>query len=102
MGRLNRSPVYRQDFPGVRKGFAASVPRSRKHDQRKMGHPPGMNDLSSELNGRLELLRQQGLYRELRQIISAQSSKITTNGKTLLNFSSNDYLGLANEPALKE
>ena len=61
-----------------------------------------MNAFNDELNQRLDALREQGLYRELRRIDSPQSPRIEFNGKTLLNFSSNDYLGLANHPALKE
>jgi 8-amino-7-oxononanoate synthase len=61
-----------------------------------------MNDFVQELNQRLDALREQGLYRELRRIDSPQSPRIEFNGKTLLNFSSNDYLGLANDPLLKE
>src|SRR5437868_6795488 len=60
-----------------------------------------MKTFDHELNHRLTILRQQGLYREVRGIASAQSPRIEIDGKTLLNFSSNDYLGLANEPALK-
>jgi 8-amino-7-oxononanoate synthase len=60
-----------------------------------------MNPFDDELNQRLEVLREQGLRRELRRIDSPQSSCIEIGGKTLLNFSSNDYLGLANHPALK-
>jgi 8-amino-7-oxononanoate synthase len=60
-----------------------------------------MKTLDQELTRRLAALRQQGLYRELRYIASPQSPRIEIDGKTLLNFSSNDYLGLANEPALK-
>ncbi len=61
-----------------------------------------MNDFDQELTQRLTALRQQGLLRELRRVDSPQSTRIKVGGKKLLNFSSNDYLGLANEPALKE
>src|ERR1019366_7893758 len=61
-----------------------------------------MNDFNGELAQRLDVVRQQGLLRELRRIDSPQSPRIEIRGRTLLNFSSNDYLGLANEPALKE
>ena len=59
-------------------------------------------DLDLELQRRLEALREQGLFRELRRVDTPQSAHIATEGRGLLNFSSNDYLGLANEPALKE
>ena len=61
-----------------------------------------MNDFDRELSQRLDGVRQQGLLRELRRVDSPQSPSIKIEGRTLLNFSSNDYLGLANEPALKE
>jgi 8-amino-7-oxononanoate synthase len=61
-----------------------------------------MNPFDDELNRRLEALREQGLHRELRRVDSPQSPRIKTGGKTFLNFASNDYLGLANHPALKE
>ncbi|MDB6064605.1 MAG: 8-amino-7-ketopelargonate synthase [Pedosphaera sp.] len=60
------------------------------------------NDFAAELTLRLEQIREQGLYRELRRVDSPQSPHLQINGKNLLNFSSNDYLGLANHPALKE
>ncbi len=60
-----------------------------------------MNSFDGELNRRLAALNAQGLHRELRRVDSQQSSRININGKTLLNFSSNDYLGLANDPILK-
>ena len=60
---------------------------------------PAQFDL--HLDERLATLREQGLYRELRRSESPQGRQITLGGKTLLNFASNDYLGLANEPALK-
>jgi len=61
-----------------------------------------MNPFEEELNRRLATLRQQGLHRELRRVDSAQGPRIKIGGKTFLNFSSNDYLGVANHPALKE
>jgi 8-amino-7-oxononanoate synthase len=61
-----------------------------------------MNEFDHELTQRLDGIRQQGLLRELRRVDSPQSPRIEIGNRTLLNFSSNDYLGLANEPALKE
>jgi 8-amino-7-oxononanoate synthase len=61
-----------------------------------------VNDFNAALNERLAAIRKQGLYRELRRVDSPQSPRIEIGGKALLNFSSNDYLGLANEPVIKE
>ncbi|HEY0457189.1 MAG TPA: 8-amino-7-oxononanoate synthase [Verrucomicrobiae bacterium] len=61
-----------------------------------------MSSLEIELRSRLEELRAQNLYRELREVDSAQGPRIRLGKSELLNFSSNDYLGLANEPALRE
>jgi len=60
-----------------------------------------MTDFDHELNQRLAAIRGQGLYRELRRIETPQSPRLEIAGRTFINFSSNDYLGLANEPALK-
>jgi len=61
-----------------------------------------VNDFAPDLEHRLKALREQNLFRELRRIDSPQSPHITAGGRPLLNFSSNDYLGLANDPLLKE
>ena len=61
-----------------------------------------MNLFQTELRQRLDDLRERNLFRELRRVDSAQGTRIQIGGKTLLNFSSNDYLGLANHPALKD
>src|SRR5438067_13521989 len=61
-----------------------------------------MNAFDAELATRLEAIREQGLHRELRRIHSPQLPHVQMDGKTLLNFSSNDYPGLANDPRLRE
>jgi 8-amino-7-oxononanoate synthase len=58
--------------------------------------------LDQDLEHRLAALSEQSLRRELRRVDSPQGTRIQIAGKALLNFSSNDYLGLANHPALKE
>jgi 8-amino-7-oxononanoate synthase len=55
-----------------------------------------------ELTDELAWLRQEGLQRQLRCISSPQGTQLQVEGRSLLNFSSNDYLGLAAHPALKE
>ena len=59
-----------------------------------------MSSFDEELNRRLAALRQQNLLRELRRVDSPPGTRIQIGGRTLLNFSSNDYLGLANDPIL--
>lgn len=61
-----------------------------------------MSEFLQDLIGRLNELREQNLFRELRRVDSAQGPHVQIGGRTLLNFSSNDYLGLANDPLLKE
>jgi 8-amino-7-oxononanoate synthase len=43
-----------------------------------------------------------GLLRRLRTVENVDAAHIVVGGKTLLNFASNDYLGLAQHPALCE
>jgi glycine C-acetyltransferase len=50
----------------------------------------------------LEALKEQGLYINIRTIGSAQEGWTTVDGKRLLNFCSNNYLGLANHPRMRE
>jgi 8-amino-7-oxononanoate synthase len=60
-----------------------------------------MNHFDRELAQRLEALRSQGLYRSLRRVSTPQCPRIEIDGRPYLNFSSNDYLGFANEPSVK-
>jgi len=50
----------------------------------------------------LEALRARSLDRHLRELSSAQGAEVEIAGRRLINFSSNDYLGLANDPRLRE
>ena len=53
------------------------------------------------LTARLAEVKESGLYRRLRAVESAQDAAIILEGQEVLLFSSNNYLGLANHPALK-
>ena len=59
-----------------------------------------MDDFETQLSGDLEAIHEAGLWRELQEIESAQTSRIRFDGCEILNFSSNDYLGLAAHAAL--
>ena len=48
----------------------------------------------------LSSLRESGLYRSRRTLNSPQQPQLIVDGKTCLSFCSNDYLGLANHPAV--
>jgi len=61
-----------------------------------------MNSFDHDLELELGDLRAQGLHRALRRVDSSQGPQLVIDGRPLLNFSSNDYLGLAAHPALQE
>jgi 8-amino-7-oxononanoate synthase len=49
----------------------------------------------------IKLRKDEGLFRTRRTLGSSQGALITIDGEEYLNFSSNDYLGLANNDSLK-
>ncbi|MDD5411257.1 MAG: 8-amino-7-oxononanoate synthase, partial [Methylobacter sp.] len=57
-----------------------------------------MNGAFSQLTDNLDDIAQQGLYRSRRVIESPQGVNLKINGRNIVNFCSNDYLGLANHP----
>lgn len=57
--------------------------------------------MSDGFEEELRDLRARSLLRRLRTFDSPQRPSVTQGGRTLVNFSSNDYLGLASEPALR-
>ncbi len=54
--------------------------------------------LTEELNA----LKAAGLYRPLKELQSPQQPRSVINGRPVINLSSNNYLGLADDPRLKE
>ncbi len=52
------------------------------------------------LTGEIDHLKEQGLYRPLRVIGSANKPVFTVDGKEVINLSSNNYLGLTTHPKL--
>jgi 8-amino-7-oxononanoate synthase len=61
-----------------------------------------VDSFDTALQTQLASLQSQGLLRELRRVDSPQGPHLVIDGRALLNFSSNDYLGLAEHPTLKE
>jgi glycine C-acetyltransferase len=54
------------------------------------------------LKPQLDDLRTKGLYKRERQLQGPQGSDIAVAGREVINFCANNYLGLANHPALVE
>src|SRR3954471_9573765 len=50
----------------------------------------------------LDELRAQGLFKTERVIASPQGGQIRNNGAEVINLCANNYLGLANHPAIRE
>lgn len=50
----------------------------------------------------LDAIRQKGLYRELKSLESHPDCVVQAEGRRVIQFSSNNYLGLANHPLLKQ
>ncbi|HBA87006.1 MAG TPA: glycine C-acetyltransferase [Geobacter sp.] len=61
-----------------------------------------MPDKFSWIKDELDLLQQQGLRTTIRTIGSACGPWMVVDGKKVLNFCTNNYLGLANHPRLKQ
>ncbi len=60
-------------------------------------------NLKTHLQNEIESIKAQGLFKKERIITSAQGAEITlSSGETVLNFCSNNYLGLSNHPEVIE
>jgi glycine C-acetyltransferase len=58
--------------------------------------------LVQRIGKEVEDIKASGLYKTERIITSPQSAEITVNGKTVLNFCANNYLGLSDHPVVIE
>jgi 8-amino-7-oxononanoate synthase len=56
----------------------------------------------SEIEDRLDELRELGLYRRMRMVSGPQGPRVLLDGKRVLLLCSNNYLGLADHPQVRE
>jgi glycine C-acetyltransferase/8-amino-7-oxononanoate synthase len=56
----------------------------------------------SDVEARLEELRDSGLYRRMRHVSGPQGSRVVLDGRPVLLLCSNNYLGLADHPRVRE
>lgn len=62
-----------------------------------------MNEkLVQRIDGEVDEIKTSGLYKNERVISGPQGAEILVNGKTVLNFCANNYLGLSSHPAVME
>jgi glycine C-acetyltransferase len=61
-----------------------------------------MSDPLAWIQSELDGLRAQGLFTVIRTLSSPQGAWLEVDGRRVLNFCSNNYLGLANHPHLKD
>ena len=59
-------------------------------------------NLATRIAKEVEEIKSAGLYKEERIITSPQGAEIMVNGKTVLNFCANNYLGLSSHPQVVE
>jgi len=59
-----------------------------------------MSERLTWIHQELDSLKEAGLYNRIRTLGSPQGAWLMVDGKRVLNFCSNNYLGLANEPVL--
>src|SRR4051812_45430077 len=57
---------------------------------------------ASRINTELDEIKNAGLFKTERVISSEQGAEIIVNGKTVLNFCANNYLGLSSHPKVLE
>ncbi len=99
--RLTIKPVYSILFEmlhPVRNNGAADVASEGGGGRRQTGQRMKNTFFREDIRE----LKKKGLYRELRTVEGEQDCSVVVDGKRVLMFSSNNYLGLANHPELKK
>jgi glycine C-acetyltransferase len=61
-------------------------------------HTTTLDWIQTEIEG----LKASGLYNHIRTIDSPMDGRVTIDGRSLLNFCANNYLGLANHPRIRQ
>jgi glycine C-acetyltransferase len=61
-----------------------------------------MSDRIAWIRDELDSLKRQGLFTTIRTLSSPQGAWLVVDGRRVLNFCSNNYLGLADHPRLKQ
>ena len=56
------------------------------------------NHLKAVCQAQIDQMKEAGTYKTERVITSAQDMEIEANGKRVINFCANNYLGLSNHP----
>jgi len=60
------------------------------------------DSLTAFMSEELDRMKREGLYGNIRSLESPQGATVKINGKEYLNLCSNNYLGFANDPRLRE
>src|SRR5690606_37477373 len=99
-------PVGAQRLP-ARQGAHPPAPDRRvpaglrPHGSRQVRQGGAVMDLTQRYEATLDEIREAGLFQAERIITSPQAAEITlADGRTVLNFCANHYLGLADHPAM--
>lgn len=79
-----------------------NAPEARTFNLKNGGNAMSSHKLDEFLKENLNELKSKGLYNEIEPLESANGPIIKIKGKSLINLSSNNYLGLATDARLKE
>ena len=106
--------ALRQEGQGPAAPRRRAEPLARRRGARRSRHscpacrsatesaPAQPHTAVSDIEARLEELRESGLYRRMRHVSGPQGSRVVLDGRPVLLLCSNNYLGLADHPRVRE